>query len=351
MQYNLSVQKDFHGNVVTVAYVGNLERHAPYSGADLNAPVASPLPVGSGAPPKANTLGTPFTLPVAWTDPTTGTSYAAGTVLPATFHGAQSLRPYFNKYPGLTTIGWYTSIGSGSYNAAQFTFERRLSHGLSFNANYTYARNLDNFTALSNQSGDGTGYSIGQSHSLDYGNSDLDLRNRGVASVNYTLPFAANASGWRGELFKGWQVNSIGVWNAGQPFTVLNSTNFSGVNQGNSGDRPNRVASSSGGPHHVNQWLNTGVYAAQPVGSLGNAERNTAYGPHFRHLDLSFIKSFPIREATHLEFRAEGFNITNTVNLSTPNTALQTASTFNTITALSPAYTPRVIQFAAKLVF
>jgi hypothetical protein len=50
------------------------------------------------------------------------------------------------------------------------------------------------------------------------------------------------------------------------------------------------------------------------------------------------------------EFRAEGFNITNTANFSTPNATLQTG-TFGTITALSPAYTPRLFQFALKLSF
>ena len=311
-QFTLSVQKDFHGNVLTVAYAGNLTRHIPQSFADLNAPAPNTLANGSTQ--------------------------------------AQALRPYFGKYPGLTNVGWYASGGVGSYNAAQVTFERRLTHGLSFNTNYTYARNLDNASGLSNQGGDGWGYSVPISHIIDYGNSDLDLRNRGVASVNYTLPFFSHATGFQGEFLKGWQLNTIGAWNGGQPFTPLNQTNVSGINQTNGGDRPDRVANPTLSGKGVAHFFNTAAFAQQAKGALGNSQRNTVYGPHYRHVDLSLIKAFPIHEAAHVEFRAESFNITNTANFNTPGAALG-SPTYGQLTALSPAATPRVFQFALKLVY
>jgi hypothetical protein len=46
-----------------------------------------------------------------------------------------------------------------------------------------------------------------------------------------------------------------------------------------------------------------------------------------------------------------GFNITNTANFSTPNATLQNTATFGKVTAMSPAYSPRVFQFALKLVY
>jgi hypothetical protein len=97
-------------------------------------------------------------------------------------------------------------------------------------------------------------------------------------------------------------------------------------------------------------YLNKANFQAQTAGTLGNEERNAQYGPHFRHIDMSVVKDFPIRESLQAEFRAEAFNITNTTNFSTPNATLQT-STFGTITALSPAYNPRLFQFALKLMF
>ncbi len=315
-QFNVSIQKDFRGNVLTVAYVGNLERHTPQSFTDLNAP--------SPADPRVYVPGSN-----AW----------------------NALRPYYSKYPGLNTIGWYASEGSGSYHAAQVSFERRLTHGLSFNTNYTYSRNLDNAVGMSNQNTTAYGYWVPVSHSYDYGNSDLDLRNRFVVSVNYTLPFAQKATGFAGQAFKGWQVNTITGWNAGQPVTPVNSTSISGTESTNGGDRPSRVANPTISNKTISHFFNTAAYQQQPYGTLGASERNTLYGPHYRHVDLSLIKQFPIRESTHLEFRAEGFNITNTANFSTPNVIPQTTSTYGTITAMSPSYSPRVIQFALKLVY
>lgn len=318
-QFSLSVQKDFHGNVLTVAYVGDEARHSPQSFSDLNAPQPNTFAIGSAS--------------------------------------AQAARPYSSKYPGLTTIGWYASGGVGHYHSAQVSFERRFSHGLSFNTNYTYARNVDNSVGLSNQAGDGYGFSVPISHTLDYANSDLDLRNRIVGSINYTLPFFSSATGFKGEFLKGWKVNTITAWNAGQPFTVLNSSNVAGINQANGGDRPNMVGNATISGKTIFKFFNTAAFpvgaaaGAQAQGTLGTERRNVLYGPHYRHTDLSLIKVFPIHEATNVEFRAEGFNITNTANFSTPNAVAQTTSNFGTITAMSPAYAPRVIQFALKLVY
>jgi hypothetical protein len=322
-QFTLSIQKEFGSNVLTVAYVGELARHSPQSFTDLNAP-----------PPNA------------------GTNSSGALVNQTGSAAAQALRPYYSKYPNLTNIGWYASEGAGSYHAAQVSFARRLSRGLSFNINYTYARLLDNAVGMSNQNTTAYGYWVPISHSYDYGNSDLDLRNRGVAAINYTLPFAQNATGFKAEAFKAWQINFIGGWNAGQPVTPVNSNSISGTEQTNGGDRPNRVGNPNALSVHKSPALffNKAAYAGQTLGTLGNSERNTLYGPHYRHVDLSLVKQFPIHESVNLEFRAEGFNITNTANFSTPNVTVQTGS-YGTITAMSPAYSPRVLQFALKLLF
>jgi hypothetical protein len=311
-QYSLSIQRDFHGNVLTVSYIGIQARHSPQSFTDLNAPAPNTQTVGSTA--------------------------------------AQALRPNYTKWPQLTNIGWYASGGAGSYNAATISFERRLARGLNFNTNYTYARLLDNAVGMSNQNTVAYGYWVPISHSYDYSNSDLDLRNRFVASINYALPFFSGASGFKGAALKGWQLNTILAWNAGQPVTPLNATSLSGTNQLSGGDRPNRIGNPTISGKTIAKFFNTAAYANQTLGTLGNSQRNTLYGPHYRHVDLSLIKSFPIYERLHLDFRAEAFNITNTANFSTPNVTLG-QGTYGTITAMSPAYSPRVFQFAVKFIF
>ncbi len=315
LQYNLSVQKDWHGNVLTVTGVGVEGRHVPESFTDINAPVPG--------------------------------AYASGTA-------AQAARPTYNKYSGVTTIAMFASEGISHYYAGTVAFERRLTNGLSFSVNYTRSRLLDNTVGLSSQGTDGYGYNYNAfGERYEYGNSDLDLRNRGAATVDYQLPFFKGATGFKKESLAGWEVNMLGGWSAGQPFTITNSTNISGQSYGNgNSDRPNMVANPTlpGAKRSVHQYFNTAAFQTQTLGTLGDAQRNTNYGPHYRHIDLSLIKTFQIRETASVEFRAEGYNVTNTANFATPSNSLG-IGTFGQVTSMLTSYNPRVLQFALKLIF
>jgi outer membrane receptor protein involved in Fe transport len=317
IQYNLSTQKDFHGNVVTIAYVGVQTQHMPQSLVDINAP-----------PPGV---------------------YASSAA-------AQAARPNYAKYPHMTTIAWYASEGWGNYNSAQLSVERRLSNGLSFSVNYAYARELDNFVGISNQNNEGYGYYMAgtpQGDSYEKANSDLDLRNRAAATANYTLPFFKETSGFKAAVLKSWQINTLSSWAAGQPTTITNAANISGQAYGSaSTDRPNQVGNPMlpAGSRDVAKYFNTAAFVAQSTGTVGSTPRNSVYGPHYRHVDLSLIKLFPIREAMNLEFRAEAFNITNTANFATP-VATRGSATFGVLNAMSASYNPRLYQFALKLDF
>ena len=83
---------------------------------------------------------------------------------------------------------------------------------------------------------------------------------------------------------------------------------------------------------------------------MGNSGRNNLLDQNYYDADLSVFRQFPIREAFHMEFRAEAFNVLNHTVLGTPNTAINAAhNAFGTIN--STASTERLLQFAAKLVF
>jgi hypothetical protein len=62
---------------------------------------------------------------------------------------------------------------------------------------------------------------------------------------------------------------------------------------------------------------------------------------------LGLSRSFTPREAQKLEFRAEAFNVTNSLRKGNPNTALN-SNTFGQITTSLDA---RIMQFALKYSF
>jgi outer membrane receptor protein involved in Fe transport len=316
IQYNISIQKDFHGNVLTVAGVGIEGRHIPQSFLDVNAPA------------------------------------------PGVYSNANAARPTAAKYPGSlapTTVAMYASQGVSHYYGGTVSIERRLSNGLSYSVNYTHSRLLDNALGMSNQGNEGYGLNYNKFGDVyEYGNSDLDLRNRLAATGNYALPFFKESSGIKKWTLANWSTNVLLGWSAGQPVTITEAVDVSGQGAGATNtNRPNMVAAPmlSSGNRTLSQWFNTSAFAAQTPGTIGNARRNPVYGPHYRHVDFSLIKKVPVREGMNVEFRAEGYNITNTANFATPGNSLGTTSTYGKITAMSGIYTPRVMQFALKVQF
>ncbi len=335
--FNLTVQHDFSGNVASVSYVGMLGRHLRQQMPDFDA-----------APPNTST-------------------------------NPNSLRPYYSTLPNIKQIQLLSTGGASHYNSLQATIERRTKNGLTLSANYTLARGLDN--APGNSAGAGTDYASipSLSHLMDFGNSDLDLRDRIVFTGSYDLPFGQHDSGLRGALLGHWQVNILQVWSTGTPFTVTNGgANVSNNRPGTAGtDSPNMIAKPKLSRPGVHQFFNTAAFARQATGTLGFLQgyspalinptpgpylerRNQLYGPHQRHLDVSFFKTVPLHDEMALQLRAEGFNVANVTNFNTPVNSFvtsaaapttQTNPTFGQLTSTMPSYNPRLVQFAAKLIF
>jgi hypothetical protein len=308
-QYNLELQKQIHNSVITAGYVGSVGRHMSAALDDINTPAPG-----------------------------------------------QTLTRFAAQLPKVTSIAQMTSGGVSSYNSLQVSFQQRYAHGFATDTNFTLARGLDDFVGISSGAGaSGTGTIPSDIRGVDYGNSDLDMRKRFASSVIYEFPWGKSLKGIPGLLGNGWQMNALGVWGTGMPFTVLNPSYVSGTLPGQrGGDRPNQVLvnpSLGKSSRSVNEWFNTAAFAVQTAGTLGTERRNQLYGPSFRHLDLSLIKEFPLlNDKAHMQFRAESFNITNTASFSSPSATLG-GSGFGTIPTVANTYTPRELQFALKVLF
>ncbi|KAA6460350.1 hypothetical protein DYQ86_15075 [Acidobacteria bacterium AB60] len=301
-QWHASVQQQIgESNRITVAYIGNVGVHLDGL-LDIN-------------------QATPGTTPIA------------------------SRRPY----PFFSQI-WQLQTGLVSnYNGFQVTAERR-SKDLSYQFSYTYSHSLDE-----NSNNPGNIVNSYNKHA-DYGNSDQNLPNRFVGSVNYTLPF--RGSGALRSLEQGWQINGIVTYSDGIPFSVSAGANSLGVADGIVPRAQFIGASGNGslspGKRTLKQWFDTSAFANPGPQQWGNSGRNILQGPGTKNVDFSVFKTIAIRETTKLELRSEFFNLFNTPQFNNPNATAGT-STFGTISAAgSPNTLQRVsreIQLAAKVIF
>lgn len=81
--------------------------------------------------------------------------------------------------------------------------------------------------------------------------------------------------------------------------------------------------------------------------TFGNASRNLLRGPKFASTDLSLMKTVPLGGSMRFQFRAEIFNVFNTVNYGNPNGSFLSPG-FGMITS---AGSMRQMQLGGKLLF
>jgi hypothetical protein len=90
-------------------------------------------------------------------------------------------------------------------------------------------------------------------------------------------------------------------------------------------------------------------FMGQYPGTVGT--RGIVRGPQFFNLDMSVSKKFPLPIEGHsIQFRAEAFNVLNTVNFNNPNT-LSISSNVATFGQLTSTADPRILQFALRYEF
>jgi len=249
--------------------------------------------------------------------------------------------------PGFGTFRYYSATDASTYEALQASLNRRFTHGLSFQANYTYAQNrsfgsADNLLNTAPQDNNNI--------RADLGPTPYDIRHNFTANLVYQVPFTSKNS-FLAQAISGWQVSTIFSANTGLPTTISQSSSYRS-------SRPDAVPGVSpymGGNWQSSlQYLNPAAFALVPISSASKAEirpgtlgRNTIRLPGYWNEDLSAAKSFALTEGMHLQFRADIFNIFNHSSLG----GLQTTVARSTFGQLTSASAPRILQLNLKLTF
>lgn len=268
------------------------------------------------------------------------------------------------------TIDAFRSNTISNYHSLQARIEKRASHGLQFQASYTYSHSLDDASSASLGSLNNGDFRDQRFPGMEYGNSDFDVRHHLVVSYAWDLPIGrgkalgGNASGAINGVIGNWQLAGIISASTGNWFTVSDPFNNAANNDcggtvAYNCSRANVVGNPNGTPCVPGTFFNTCAFASNTVaGTYGNEPRNIAHGPGYQTWDMSLLKAFPIHEQMRVEFRADLFNMWNHVNplwgpIGAAGQVEPVAIELGTpqFGQLQAARDPRLIQFALKFYF
>lgn len=306
-------------------------------------------------------------------------AYEYGTLIPNgdLADTAQALS-YFTDYnvlmsPQFSEDTFYTNKGFSSYNGLLVTLHKNRTHGLAFEANYTFSHSIDNTSLIANQIAyGGYGFVCDPLHMRECrGNSDFDVTQIFNGWMNYQLPFG-HGRAWANstpllldEIIGGWEVSAVVNQHSGFAWgTVSNAfvpsysndapAFFNGINND---VRANITKNSSG---QVNIFSKGSAVANEFSGPVGFdiGPRNSLRGPGYFMMDAGLAKNFALWPERHinLQFRGDFYNVLNHPNFATPsqpgsNTDITNAQ-FGVITATTgPNSSQRIGQVSARIEF
>jgi hypothetical protein len=282
-------------------------------------------------------------------------------------------------YPCWSIIQSVANAAESNYNSGTVEVSRHSGKDFTFNASYTFTRDLSDAegatpNGLVGVSGGDAGgsYLTDRFHpGLDYGNVAFDRRHRFLVTYLYNLPFGhgerwLNSGALLGKLVGDWQLGGVTILQSGPFLTPYEATNdpagtniLTTVGQ----TRADLLPHKSLYPSHrtVGEWLDSpatdpsgSAYSipAANRGTFGNASVGSVVGPGTQNFSMSLMKGLSLSERTRFQFSLEAANVLNHRNYEPPNMQVD-AGNFGTIPALQTAEGagPRSIEVAGRITF
>jgi hypothetical protein len=398
--FNAGLQRSITRDMtISVNYVGD-EAHFLTTGSNVRGYWANQLnPVYLAAlGPLTDSTGTKPILIAAATSAnvTKAQTAISGLNIPAFFQAAANVNPTsstltiaqgliaFPQYSGVSDL-WGLNSGNISYHSLQITLLQREAHGLNFNLNYTYSKNIgDDGTfrsgfAVPSAAVSGGGKSWAQGR-MDRSWTTISAPQSVHAFGVYKLPFGkghiGNGNMLARTLASGWQIAGIYTYGSGTPVAVTSnictSTTFPLQGQcmpdvslgatsarinGSYGAGPNgTTAANLGNIRYIDSTkfatpANISTVSSSPIYLIGNAPRTLPLNlrsPGSQNLDTSLHRSFNLPKDMTFVFEVDCLNTWNKVQFSAPASNFG-ASNFGQISSI--ANTPRDFQFAGHINF
>lgn len=258
-------------------------------------------------------------------DSTVPTLTSQGLIYPVIPKGTTPPRRNLN-FGRISAVQW---IGSGEFDALEARVTQNMTHGVQFQASYTWGKSID--TSSTSVGTDAFSNSLKNPQvfypGINRGLSDYDVRQNLMLNMVWAIggAFASGANGGVvGGLRKGWEVGNILQVSSGNPFNALLGGDPTGQHTSTTQDLPDRAvaAGCSGGlvnPGNAAHYIKTECLAfPNPSNRMGDIGRNALNGPGLLELDTSVDKTTAITERLKFQFRVEAFDIINHTNFAPP---------------------------------
>jgi outer membrane receptor for ferrienterochelin and colicin len=232
-------------------------------------------------------------------DPQVGSAITCANPSTATFTA-----PYFTGARPNPNFGFMTDVASVVntwYNGVVLQMKRRFSHGLQFDAGFTYSKAQDN-----DQNSQTFSASESASNPLnvrnDYSLSDFDQRKRFTISGVWQLPTQNIQSAALKRIVDGFQISAIAAFVDGRP--------YSGNTTGSPG--------TTGSP--VPAGVTSGILGVGGQSRLPWVGRNTFTAPGTNSIDVRLSRDIRLTERVRWSLIAEAFNVANRYEITSVDT-------------------------------
>ncbi len=277
------------------------------------------------------------------------------------------------SYPCWSVIQSVTNLAESNYSSGAVEVSRHSGKAITFDASYTFTRDLSNAGGATPNAFAvaGGSYLTDRFHPrLDYGNVIYDRRHRFLATYQYNLPFGKGQpwlnSGSALNRFVGdWQLAGVTILQSGpfltpyeQSVDPANTNILTTVGQA----RPDQLHNVSlyAPQRTTTQWLNPAAFpymnlqaaAGNGIGRFGNAPVGGVVGPGTQNFSISLMKDLSLTEKSKFQIGLEAANVLNHRNYEPPNMQVDSTA-FGSITALQTAEGagPRSLELSGRVTF
>ena len=253
-------------------------------------------------------------------------------------------RPFISKprpFPNFADVNYVTNGAGHQYNGLTLEALRHMAGGLYLQSSWTWARDrydldynwdFDNWQFFSENPRD---------RHREVGPAMEIPTHRWTSNFIYQLPFgkgrkfASGVSRLANLLVGGWEMTGIYTWQTGMFLTPFwtgddpvgiaftdSSTPASVTLRPDILKNPNLP----GGQQTIDQWFNTGAFAAPQAGRFGTSGKGVIKGPGVNVMSFGLAKEFAFNERVRLRWEMTASNFFNHPNWQNPSTDITDSS-------------------------